>query len=84
MAALLDEGKKLGLGSTAHLEQRGVAQMNALTAARLGLQNLMVLYGTGHVRLNDRTGRTERVGGVRYTIKDGRSEEHTSELQSPC
>jgi len=35
------------------------------------LQNLMVLYGTGHVRLNDRTGRTERVGGVRYTIKDG-------------
>src|SRR5688572_28252898 len=35
------------------------------------LQNLMVLYGTGHVRLNDRTGQTERVGGIRYTIKDG-------------
>jgi imidazolonepropionase-like amidohydrolase len=35
------------------------------------LQNLITLYGTGHVRLNDRTGRTERVGGVRYTIKDG-------------
>jgi imidazolonepropionase-like amidohydrolase len=35
------------------------------------LQNLKVLYGTGHVRLNDRTGRTERVGGIRYTIKDG-------------
>ena len=35
------------------------------------LQNLLVLYGTGHVRLNDRTGQTERVGGIRYTIKDG-------------
>jgi imidazolonepropionase-like amidohydrolase len=35
------------------------------------LQNLMVLYGTGHPRLNDATGRIERVGGVRYTIKDG-------------
>ena len=35
------------------------------------LQNLMVLYGTGHPRLNDATGRVERVGGVRYTIKDG-------------
>ncbi len=35
------------------------------------LQNLKVLYGTGHVRLNDATGRVERVGGIRYTIKDG-------------
>ena len=35
------------------------------------LQNLKVLYGTGHVRLNDETGKPERVGGVKYTIKDG-------------
>jgi len=35
------------------------------------LQNLKVLYGTGAVRLNDRTGQPERVGGVKYTIKDG-------------
>ena len=35
------------------------------------LQNLKVLYGTGAVRLNDQTGRAERVGGVKYTIKDG-------------
>lgn len=35
------------------------------------LQNLKVLYGTGHVRLNDATGKAERVGGVKYTIKDG-------------
>lgn len=35
------------------------------------LENLKVLYGTGAVKLNDETGITERVGGVRYTIKDG-------------
>jgi predicted amidohydrolase YtcJ len=35
------------------------------------LQNLKVLYGTGAVRLNDQTGVAERVGGVKYTIKDG-------------
>jgi hypothetical protein len=29
------------------------------------------LYGTGAVRLNDETGLPGRVGGVRYTIKDG-------------
>src|SRR5574338_853063 len=37
MAALLDEAKKVGFGSTAHLQQSGVAQMNAIKAARLGL-----------------------------------------------
>ncbi len=35
------------------------------------LQNLKVLYGTGAVRLNDETGEVERVGGIKYTIKDG-------------
>ena len=35
------------------------------------LHNLKVLYGTGAVRLNDETGEPERVGGVKYTIKDG-------------
>ena len=33
--------------------------------------NLKVLYGNGFVRLNDRTGKVERVGGVKWTIKDG-------------
>ena len=45
MAALLDEAKKLGLGSTAHLSQPGVAQMNALDAARLGLGTVTHFYG---------------------------------------
>jgi imidazolonepropionase-like amidohydrolase len=35
------------------------------------LENLKVLYGTGAVKLNDQTGRAERVGGIKYTIKDG-------------
>ncbi|HXH06376.1 MAG TPA: hypothetical protein VNI83_07265 [Vicinamibacterales bacterium] len=45
MAALLDEAKKHRLGSTAHLQQTGVAQMNALDAARLGLQTVTHFYG---------------------------------------
>ena len=35
------------------------------------LANLKVLYGTGAVKLNDETGKAERVGGIKYTIKDG-------------
>jgi cytosine/adenosine deaminase-related metal-dependent hydrolase len=35
------------------------------------IANLKTLYGTGHMRLNDETGKIERVGGVKYTIKDG-------------
>jgi len=30
-----------------------------------------VLYVTGAVRLNDKTGKAERVGGIKWTIKDG-------------
>ena len=35
------------------------------------LENLKVLYGTGALKLNDATGDVERVGGIRYTVKDG-------------
>lgn len=35
------------------------------------LQNFKTLYGTGFERLNEATQKTERVGGVRWTIKDG-------------
>lgn len=35
------------------------------------LDNLKVLYGTGHTRLNRATNQLETVGGVRWTIKDG-------------
>lgn len=35
------------------------------------LANLKVLYGTGWMRLNDQTGKVERVGGIKYVVKDG-------------
>jgi imidazolonepropionase-like amidohydrolase len=35
------------------------------------LENLKVFYGTGWMKLNDETGKVERVGGIKYTIKDG-------------
>jgi hypothetical protein len=35
------------------------------------LANLKVLYGTGHMRLNPESQQIERIGGVRWTIKDG-------------
>ena len=35
------------------------------------LANLKTLYATGHVRLNEETNEVERVGSVRWTVKDG-------------
>ena len=34
------------------------------------LENLKVLYGTGAIKLND-DNKVTRVGGVKYTVKDG-------------
>ncbi len=35
------------------------------------LANLKTLYGTGTERLNDATNKQERIGGIRWTIRDG-------------
>ena len=35
------------------------------------LQNFKVLYANGTIRLNDKTGKVERVGGIKWTVKDG-------------
>ena len=35
------------------------------------IANIKVMYGTGTLRLNNETGKSERVGGIKYTIKDG-------------
>ena len=45
MAALIDEAKKQGLGTMAHLSQGGVADMNAVDAARLGVTFIEHHYG---------------------------------------
>lgn len=53
MTALLDEGKKFNLGSTAHLDQMGVIRMNARDAARLGLGTVTHYYGLFEALLKD-------------------------------
>jgi imidazolonepropionase-like amidohydrolase len=45
MKAYLDEAKQLGLGSTAHLQQAGVAQVNADVATAMGLETVTHFYG---------------------------------------
>ena len=55
MEALLDEANARGLGTQAHLAQTGVAQMDALDAARLGLGSLEHWYGLPESLFDDRT-----------------------------
>jgi imidazolonepropionase-like amidohydrolase len=55
LSALLDEAKKLKLGTTTHLSQMGVARMNILQAARLGLQGMEHWYGLPEALFAERT-----------------------------
>lgn len=55
MAAVIDEAKKNGMGTQAHLDQMGVARMNALDAARLGLGALEHWYGLPESLFDART-----------------------------
>lgn len=45
MEAAIDEANKLGMGTTAHLDQMGVVRMNTIQAARLGLGAQTHYYG---------------------------------------
>src|SRR5688500_59447 len=53
MKALLAAAKANRLGSTAHLQQSGVAHMNAIKAARLGLGTVTHFYGHFESLLKD-------------------------------
>jgi hypothetical protein len=53
MAALIDEAKKNRLGTMAHLGQNGVARMNVLDSARLGLGTQTHFYGLFEALLKD-------------------------------
>ncbi|HYK03347.1 MAG TPA: amidohydrolase family protein [Thermoanaerobaculia bacterium] len=55
LAALIDEAKKLKLGTTTHLSQMGVARMNVLQAARLGLDGMEHWYGLPESLFDART-----------------------------
>jgi cytosine/adenosine deaminase-related metal-dependent hydrolase len=55
MEALLDEARRHGLGTQAHLAQTGVARMNVLDAGRLGLGSMEHWYGLPEALFADRT-----------------------------
>ncbi len=55
MAALIDEAKQHRMGTMAHLGQTGVARMNAIDAARLGLGTVTHYYGLFESLLKDYT-----------------------------
>ncbi len=55
MAALIDEARKHGLGTQAHLGQMGVARMDVLDAARMGLGSMEHWYGLPEALFDDRT-----------------------------
>jgi imidazolonepropionase-like amidohydrolase len=55
LGAMLDEAKKRGLGSTTHINQMGVARMNVLSAARLGMRGMEHWYGLPEALFADRT-----------------------------
>jgi imidazolonepropionase-like amidohydrolase len=53
MAALIEEANRVGIGTVAHLQQTGVARMNALDAARLGMTSMTHFYGLFEPLLKD-------------------------------
>jgi hypothetical protein len=53
-AAVLDEARKLKLGTVAHLRQTGVAEINARKAGELGLGSVTHFYGHFESLLKDR------------------------------
>ncbi|HUH11982.1 MAG TPA: hypothetical protein VMK65_02690, partial [Longimicrobiales bacterium] len=55
MAATLEQANALGMGTTAHLNQLRVAQMDVLDAARLGLSGMEHWYGLPEALFDGRT-----------------------------
>jgi imidazolonepropionase-like amidohydrolase len=69
-AATLNGAELLGLGDQTGSIVPG-KKADIVLVGENPLANFKVLYGNGHPRLNRQTGAVERVGGVRYTIRDG-------------
>lgn len=49
----------------------GGGEMGMMIRVLMLLAELKTLYGTGTQRLNDAANRQERVGGIRWTLRDG-------------
>lgn len=69
-AATLDGAELLGLDSEIGTVEIG-KKADLVIMDENPLANFKLLYGTGHKRLNIETKTVERVGGVRYTVRDG-------------
>lgn len=69
-AASLDGAKILGIEDRTGSVQVG-KEADLVLVGENPLANLKTLYATGHIRLDPETNEAVRVGGVRWTIKNG-------------
>jgi len=69
-AATLQGARQLGIDDNVGTVEVG-KKADFVVVKENPLANLHVLEGTGAIRLNDQTKEVERIGGIRYTIKDG-------------
>ncbi len=69
-AASLDGATLLGMDAEIGSVEVG-KRADLVIVGENPLANFKVLYGTGAIRLDDATGEVGRVGGVRFTVKNG-------------
>jgi imidazolonepropionase-like amidohydrolase len=69
-AATIQGARQIGIANDVGSVQVG-KKADFVVTRENPLANLHVLLGTGTIRLNDRTGKVESIGGIDYTIKDG-------------